>query len=362
MRHIHFYLLFILVFGCKSTIENSTIPILIGTYTSGTSEGIYRADFDNITGELSNLQAIAQIELPSFLALSKNKEKIYAISEIEKGKLSILERQEDGGYTTGQEISTEGSIACHVNLNEDESLVSVTNYGSGDFIVYGTKEGKLHKVESFSHQGSSVHPRQKIPHPHSSYFSKDEKYIYVLDLGTDEIVSYPITDGKPVTGQVALKMHPGDGPRHMTPHPLKDMWFVVGELSNVVWSIRAKADWTFEIIDKQNLIPADSELDVVYTSSDVHTSPSGRYLYVAIRGLDSIAIFKILDSGKLEPVGHASEGIKQPRNFCLSPNGKFLIVANRYKHDIVVFKVNHDGTLEPTGHSIEVSMPVCLVF
>lgn len=349
----------------KSTnMDKQTTPLTIGTYTRARSEGIYQADFNSATGELSNLKAIANVEQPSFLTLSKNKEKIYAISEIDQGKLSVFARQKDGSYALDQEISTEGSTTCHVILNKDETLVSVANYRQGSLIVYGQEKGKLSKVASFKHEGSSVHRRQKVPHPHSSYFSKDEKYIYVPDLGTDEILAYPIIEGKPTAGKVALKMHPGDGPRHMAPHPTKDLWFVVGELTCVVWSLRPYDDGTFEVVDKQNLLPEDVEGRS--TAADVHVSPDGRYLYASNRGhkdgYHGISIFQILESGKLKHLGHVTEGINQPRNFCFSPDGRFLLVANQNGDNIIVFKVNQDGRLEPTGHSIEVSMPVCLKF
>ena len=375
--HLNFVLLTILLAGSacagsKKSAENSkstsmdkqTILLTIGTYTRATSEGIYQADFNSATGELSNLRAIAKVEQPSFLALSKDKEKIYAVSEIDQGKLSVLEKQKDGNYSLDQEISTEGSTTCHVTLNKDESFISVANYRQGSVIIYGLEQGKLTKVALFKHQGSSVHRRQKVPHPHSSYFSKDEKYIYVPDLGTDEIVAYPIIAGKPTAGKVALKMHPGDGPRHMAPHPTKDLWFVLGELTSVVWSLRPKADGTFEVVGKQNLLP--DGVEGRSTAADLHASPDGKYLYTSNRGHQDgyhcISVFQILDSGKLKPQGHVTEGINQPRNFCFSPNGRFLLVANQNGDNIIVFKVNQGGTLEPTGHSIQVSMPVCLKF
>lgn len=346
-------------------VDNHIISLTIGTYTKATSEGVYQADFNTVTGELSNLRHIAKVDQPSFLTLSRDKEKLYAISEIDKGKLSVLSRQQDGSYTLDQEISTEGSTACHVVMNNDESLVSVANYREGSLIVYNQKDGKLSKAALFKHKGSSVVlPRQKVPHPHSSYFSKGEKYIYVPDLGTDEIVAYPIIEGKPTTGKLALKMDPGSGPRHMACTPTQDLWFVVGELTNVVWSLRPKADGTFEVKDRQKLLPDGTGGRT--SAADVHVSPDGKYLYASTRGFEDgfhgIAIFEILKSGELKALGHATERINQPRNFGLSPDGRFLLVANQNGDNIIVFKVMSDGTLEPTDHSIEVSMPVCLKF
>ncbi|MCB4807854.1 lactonase family protein [Tamlana sp. 62-3] len=347
-----------------TSVENNSIPLTIGTYTKESSEGIYQADFNTETGEISNLKLLVKVQEPSFLELTKDREKLYAVSEIDEGKLSVFKKDKDGSYELNQDISTEGSTTCHVTLNKDESLVSVANYRKGSVTVYKNSSDKLEILTSFKHEGSSVHFRQKVSHPHSTYFSKDEKYIYVPDLGTDEILSYPIVKGVPQKGKVAIKMNPGDGPRHMALHPTKNMWFVVGEISSVVWTLLPKPDGTFEVIDQQKLLP--NGLKGRSTAADIHISPNGKYLYTSNRGhkdgYHCISVFKILDSGKLELKGHVSTGINQPRNFTLSPDGQFLLVANQYGDNIIVFKVKSDGMLELTEHTANISMPVCLKF
>lgn len=348
----------------SSMMNNQTIPLTIGTYTKGSSKGVYQADFNMETGAISNLRLIAEVEQPSFLALSKNRKKMFVVSEIDEGKLSVFEKHTNGNYILNQEIPTEGSTTCHVTLNNEGSLVSVANYRQGSITVYSLENNRLSKIKSFKHQGSSVHYRQKVPHPHSTYFSKDEKYIYVPDLGTDEIKAYPVKNRKVLEGTVAIKMAPGDGPRHMAVHPTKNLWFVVGELSSVVWALSPKEDGTFEVIDKQKLLP--NGIKGRSTAADVHVSPNGKFLYTSNRGhkdgYHCISVFKILESGKLQSLGYVTEGINQPRNFSLSPDGKFLLVANQYGNNIIVFNVKEDGMLQLTGHAIEVSMPACLKF
>lgn len=369
------FLLLIFSGGCavkKKAVINSiatnlnkkVIPLTIGTYTKDKSEGVYQADFNTETGAVSNLKLLAKVENPSFLALTKQSEKMFVVSEIDKGKLSFFDKNEDGDYQLKQEISTEGSTTCHVTLNNEETLVSVANYRLGSITVYSLADDKLSKIKSFKHQGSSVHFRQKVPHPHSTYFSKDESYIYVPDLGTDEIISYPLIDGLPTEGKVAIKMTPGDGPRHMAAHPTKNLWYVVGEMSSVVWTLLPKADGTFEVIDKQNLLPEG--IEGRSTAADIHISPNGKYLYTSNRGHQEgyhcISVFKILESGRLQLQGHVTEGINQPRNFSLSPDGQFLLVANQYGNNIIVFEVKANGMLVLTKHAIEVHMPACLKF
>lgn len=43
--------------------------VYFGTYTRRTSQGIYKADFDTETGQLSNLELFAAEPSPTYLAL-----------------------------------------------------------------------------------------------------------------------------------------------------------------------------------------------------------------------------------------------------------------------------------------------------
>ena len=45
--------------------------IYFGTYTKRDSKGIYKASFDERTGQLSDLQLVAQEPNPTYLAFSK---------------------------------------------------------------------------------------------------------------------------------------------------------------------------------------------------------------------------------------------------------------------------------------------------
>ena len=45
-----------------TNVDEKIIPLTIGTYTIGTSEGIYNADFNTETGEISGLELLAKVE------------------------------------------------------------------------------------------------------------------------------------------------------------------------------------------------------------------------------------------------------------------------------------------------------------
>ncbi|MDR0230980.1 MAG: lactonase family protein, partial [Dysgonamonadaceae bacterium] len=59
---------------------NSKLFLLVGTYTSGSSDGIYVYELDTITGETSYVSE-TKVSNPSFLAVSEDEKYVYAVSE-----------------------------------------------------------------------------------------------------------------------------------------------------------------------------------------------------------------------------------------------------------------------------------------
>jgi len=64
--------------------------------------------------------------------------------------------------------------------------------------------------------------------------------------------------------------------------------------------------------------------------AEIAVHPSGKFLYVSNRGLDSIAVFAIdKKSGRLTQMGGVPTGGKEPRHFALDPAGNFVFVENQ---------------------------------
>ncbi|HEY9550941.1 MAG TPA: beta-propeller fold lactonase family protein, partial [Prevotella sp.] len=83
---------FSLLFGavlCFSALHaQNNLHLLVGTYTDGTSKGIYSFSFDQQTGQTKALHSLA-MRNPSYLTLSKNGRHIYAVSETNDANASV---------------------------------------------------------------------------------------------------------------------------------------------------------------------------------------------------------------------------------------------------------------------------------
>ena len=62
-----------------------SMRVYVGTYTGGSSEGIYVYNLNMSSGELTYESHIAGVENPSFLALSPDNRHLYAVNENEDG-------------------------------------------------------------------------------------------------------------------------------------------------------------------------------------------------------------------------------------------------------------------------------------
>ncbi|MBX9806852.1 MAG: lactonase family protein, partial [Flavobacteriaceae bacterium] len=153
----------------------------------------------------------------------------------------------------------------------------------------------------------------------------------------------------------------GSGPRHLTFSKDGKFVYVLQELDGTITSF-SYTDGILKKASETTVVAPDFKGDI--GAADIHISPDGKFLYATNRGTaNDISAFKILKNGKLEFVQRTSTLGKGPRNFAIDPTGNFLLVGHQYTNDIVIFKRDKTtGILTNTGKKIELCSPVCLVF
>lgn len=352
-----------LTFACTTHKSTTTMNLLIGTYTDTDSEGIYTVVFDPDNGSLSEPQLLAASDNPSYLVINDDRTLVYAVNENKEGSVSAFNYKGDTALTLINKVSTFGAHPCYVDWQD--GVVAIANYSSGNGGIFRTgTNGSLKKgLSEFQHFGSSKNPeRQGAPHAHFSRFSEDGTLLYVIDLGIDQIMSYPVVDGKIGAAKTAMTLQRGDGPRHLVFHPSQQFVYIISELSNTITAATVNGETgAFTEFSRVSTLPEGHEADSY--CADIHISQDGRFLYASNRGHNSIAIFAIAENGELSMVGTESTRGDWPRNFTLSPDDGFLLVANQNSDNIVVFERDEDtGLLKFTGFEVKVSKPVCLKF
>jgi 6-phosphogluconolactonase len=345
--------------------------LFTGTYTTGSSKGIYVFRFNAADGSATPLDS-ARISQPSYLAVSHDGNFVYAVSETggnTPGSISAFSFDKQSGKLTLLNTRTSfGDYPCYITVSPNRKWVIAGNYGSGNFVAYGiNSDGSISdNYQEIRHAGSGKdRSRQEGPHVHSTVFTPDNKFLLVSDLGLDRIMIYSFDESakeKPLKAakQSFAEAVPGSGPRHLAFHPNGRWLFLIEEMSGNVSS------WQYKngTLKRTNSIDAHAPgYKGDRGSADIHVSADGRFLYASNRyAANDIAIFSIdQKNGNLKYEGSQDVIGKKPRNFTLSPEGKYLLVANQETDDIRIFRRNPEtGKLTNTENIIHVGNPVCL--
>ena len=70
-----------LVFAATAATRDKML-VFVGTYTGGSSKGIYTYELSLENGSLREVGLAAEAQSPSFLAIHPNKKFLYAVSEV----------------------------------------------------------------------------------------------------------------------------------------------------------------------------------------------------------------------------------------------------------------------------------------
>ncbi len=342
--------------------------LLIGTYTQKGSKGIYVFNFDTATGKAVELSHTDSCVSPSFLTITKDKQFVYAVNETAEGKVSTFSLV-NNKLSLLQQKATKGADPCYITLCPDQHNVFVANYTGGSITQFHRfADGLLSNAQQFiQHNGKSVNAaRQEKAHVHGTFFSPNGNYLLTPDLGMDQVSIYPYQSGASlplnVTNAKTIISKPGAGPRHIAFSKNGKFIYVIEELTGSISVYNFTKGQTNLL---QTAYTHASNFTGTPGSADIHLSPDGLFLYASNRGTENnIVKFPVLPNGKLDEKHMAifASGGSKPRNFTISEDGNWLLAANQDTDNIVVFKRNKiNGDLINTGNTIKVSMPVCLV-
>lgn len=353
----------VLTMACAEKIEEKPMyTLFVGTYTDGDSEGIYTYAFDAKTGELSNQKLAAKLTNPSYLAISEDKNNLYAVQETADfdslgGGVTAFSLNDDI-LEFQNSMGTQGAHPCHVSLSRDGHL-AVANYTGGNLSVFALNDdGSLaDNPQIIDHKPLDT---VKTSHAHMAQF--DAYGLMVTDLGLDAIKRYVKKDGTFVPAeQPSIPFADGAGPRHFTYGKNGKMLYVINELNSTISVFENVENGNYQEIQVVPTLAAD--FDGESFCADLHLSPDGKFLYGSNRGENTIVIFAVdEDSGQLELVGRESVHGDWPRNFSMDPSGEFLLVANKKTSNIAVFQREKENGTLTFLNEISHPNPVCLVF
>ena len=358
--------------------------LLVGSYTAGQSEGIYRMQFDSRTGRFQGQPVLAaKTANPSWLTVSKDQQHLFVVNENGPGQQDAVGRvssyridPQNHQLTLINQVQSLGSEPTHSSVAADGRYLFVANYsvledpGGSLAILPLDAQGKLAApVQLSGHPASRVNPqRQASNHVHSVVPAPDGKYVFVQDLGADKVFAYrydpkanpeqPLTPANPAS----VPLPPGSGPRHLLfSADGKHAWLTT-EMSAQV----AVFDYHDGTLNQTQLVDFAAGQPVSdKAGAALHASSDGKFLYVSNRGTaNQLLVFSIDPAtAHLKELQRRSVDGDHPREFSLDPSGKFLLVANQKSNEIVVVERDpHTGLLGKTVQKLPIDAPSDLKF
>ncbi|MFG1608892.1 lactonase family protein [Actinoplanes sp. NPDC049265] len=334
--------------------------LFVGSYTGesgGRGEGIALLGRDPATGELSPRGVAARTPSPSFLTRHPVLPVLYAANELDEGTVSAFAVGPDGSLTPAGGAGTGGAHPCHVAVTPDGRHLLAANYSSGSVSVHpldaAGRPGE--RTDLVALRGNGPDPdRQTGPHAHM-VLPDAAGHVLISDLGSDRVWRARLD---PIGGRLldlapAIVAAPGQGPRHLSRTP-DGAVLVAGELSaELSWHRPGPDGWV-----TGGAAPASTAAGVAYPS-EITVGPDGRYVYVGVRGPDTVSVFA-WDGARATPAGEVPTGGAWPRH--LSVIGDHLYVANERSHAVTIFRIDPaTGLPSAQGAPVGQPSPTCVL-
>ncbi|MFC0628654.1 lactonase family protein [Kribbella deserti] len=332
--------------------------IYVGSYTSqaggGTGIGL---------GSLEQAEVAATTKDPSFLARSADGRFLYAVNELDEGRVSAFAVGADGALEFLNDQPTEGAHPCHLAIDPSGRYVLSANYSSGSVAIHPIQAdgslGAATQIVQREGTGPNVE-RQEGPHSHQVAFDPAGEYAVDIDLGSDTVHVSRLTEDGRLEEAGSLSVHPGAGPRHIVFHPGGAAAYVINELDSTL-TVCAYSAGKLDAVQVVSTRPEDATGESF--PAEVLISADGRFVYGSNRGDDTIAVFALAEDGlSAELVQTISSGGTWPRHLAFSKDGTGLYSANERSDSVAFFTVDQaSGVLTATGTPLTWPKPVCVL-
>ena len=350
-------------------------PLVFITAFAPAEEGAIHAYHMNPnSGQLTLAHKTTDVEHPFFIAISPDNRFLYSIhapgqfgGEQFEQVASYALKGRTGGLRLLNRQSALGSAACYLDVDSTGKSVLLANYTTGSIASFAVKtDGSLSEATTFvQHKGSSVNEtRQQGPHAHCIVISPDNRFVYVADLGLDQVLGYRLnaSEARLVPApQPFVRTLPGAGPRHLTFHPNKQHVYVINELANSITAFDYDSNKGL-LIEQQTQSTLPDDFEGTSHCADLKITPDGQFLYGTNRGHDSIASYRLDNKGAMTLLRIESSLGGSPQNLAITRDGKFLICANMGGNNVIVFNIDSvTGKLTPAGSPLAITGPSCIL-
>ncbi len=365
----------------------------VGTYTPN-GGGIYAFRIELASGALTQLQVVDDIRNPSWLALSPDQTRLYAVSEIDDyphpgapGEAPVVGGGALVSYaidprsrrlTRLSAVASGGSTPAYLSVHPSGKFAFAGNYGSGTVAVFPigadgalTAASDVRPSVGARHRGhaSDEAPGQfaisdhEGPHIHMVAADPSGQFVIANDAGLDLTLvwRFDAQAQRLLPAEIpVVAAPPGSAPRHFVFHPNGRIFYNLYEHDAKI----AVYDYDPSrgvLRFKQSLSTLPPKYAGSNLASEILISADGRFVYTANRLHNAIASFAVLADGQLRALADTWVHADSPRSLCLDPTGAYLYSCNQKSDSITSFHVNPaTGVLQFTGRYEPVGSPASL--
>lgn len=292
-------------------------------------------DMDAESGALQHARDVPVSGSPGSLAVDPERQFLYAALRRNGGLAAFRIDAETGKLTLINKVPADANPA-YVATDRTGRFLFSAYYGAGKAAVHRiAKSGAL-----------AERPLQTVataPRAHAILTDASNQYAFVPHTGPNAIYQF-LFDEK--TGRLRPNAVPkvttpeNTGPRHLWFHPKQPQFaYASNEQGSSVTAYRLDRS-TGRLSAFQTLSTLPDDFEGNNTCSHVELTPSGRYVYVANRGHDSLAGFAVnRETGKLTSLGQTPTE-KTPRSFNVTPSGRFVYAAGQASGKVAAYRLD----------------------
>lgn len=353
--------------------QGAEVYAYAGCTVDAKKEGIHVLKVNTETGAIQPAWVLSGVEGTTYFALNKAKTFLYTAhtdANLPKGKNGTIACYKIAGekLVLVNQVALGCGSPCHVSLDKEEKAVVWADYGSAISGVCEIQDDGLLATKTpvtIQHVGSGPDKsRQEKAHAHCAMLTPDNRYVFFVDLGMDQVRFYDFakrSEGLREVEALRITTAPGAGPRHVTFHPNGKWLFLLNELNNTISTYSYTCEGTKHIC---TLSTIPSDFKEFSKASAIKITADGKMIFAGNRGHDSIAAFAVDEkTGKLAFMTRSMLKGKFPRDFTLMPGEKFMLVGHETSNEIYSYALDRaTGSLTPVSGPILAHKPLCFVF
>lgn len=333
----------------------------VGTYTHGTSNGIYVYDIDK-HGRFTE-KAVVPVNNPSNICVTNSGK--YLISIADEGLVSF-KIEEDGNLTQINKAWTNGMRGCYVKTNADDKYIFMGGHHDGKITMMRLNEdGSIGDIaDEVYHRGFGNAFSEKSTGPHVACVetTPDDKYLFAVDSGLSQIRIYEIDHELGKLRLFDIYRCPLESePRRIRFTKDGQFGYILQQETNVLEVVKYNPEGNEPLTHVAETSTTDGEFHPS-DSVEFKMSLDEKYLYVSIDIYNAVAIFeRDPETGLLTLVTRSYISGDFPKVVSPLPSSLRFVSLNHDSDEIMTFKINfEEKNFLMCQPPIKINQPNCM--